>query len=360
MKKKILVIEDDPDVLENIVELLREESYEVLGARNGMEGYGYVKTYHPDLVLCDIAMPLLDGLELLKLFRGEKVNFDKPFIFLSARISRENVREGMSLGADDYLTKPFTRKEILDAVTTRLNKATSLDDKNTQLRENIVTSLPHELLTPLNAIYMGSDLLREADSVLTKNEVHEFGELIFSSATVLKHIFSKYLCLLDIFVTRSDEKEISRLAGEFCNLSDNYIKIIATTKAEEYNRIQDLKMKVDRATVKIYDKHLFRIVRELVDNAFKFSLPGSIVTVLGGTSFTTYLLSVSNTGSTMSEEQISLVGEFMQFGKEKTSSGGLGLGLAIVKNLCGNYNAAFDISRTDNSVTVNCRFNIRK
>ncbi len=360
MKRKILVIEDDFDVLENICALLLEENYDVLGARNGMEGFTSMKTFHPDLILCDVAMPLLDGLELLKLIHTEKINFDKPFIFLSAKAERENIREGMTLGADDYLTKPFNRKDILDAVTTRLNRAEAQEDRTTQLRENVVFSLPHEILTPLNAIYLGSDLLQEVDSSLTIKEIHEFGKLIFTSATMLKGVFSKYIYLLELFVIRSDAKEQERLAAEKCNLPDKIIKQISTYKANEYGREADLTLKVERGRLKISDKHFSGIVRELIDNAFKFSTQGSAITVLGGISFSDYLLSISNTGSTMTGKQISMIGEFMRFGKSKVATGGLGLGLAIVKNTCENYEVDFDISSTSDSVTVNCRFKVRK
>ncbi len=122
MKKKILVIEDDTDVRENICEILLEENYEVLEAKNGIEGFAHIKNNRPDLVLCDIAMPQLNGIELYKKIQ-EEIIFNKPFIFLSALSSRENFRKGMKLGVDDYLTKPFNRKDILDAVTTRLNRA---------------------------------------------------------------------------------------------------------------------------------------------------------------------------------------------------------------------------------------------
>ncbi len=360
MKRKILVIEDDFNVLENITALLLEEKYDVLGARNGMEGFTCMKTFHPDLILCDVAMPLLDGLELLKLIHTDKVNFDKPFIFLSAKTTRENIREGMTLGADDYLTKPFNRKEILDAISTRLNRAEVLEDKTNQLRESVVFSLPHEILTPLNAIYLGSDLLQQGDSSLSIKEINEFGELIFKSATMLKDVFTKYLYLLELFVIRSDANEQARLAAEICKFPDRIIKQTSTNKAEEYNRKDDLTLKVDSGVLKISDKHFAGIIRELLDNAFKFSEQGSAVTVLGGISFSDYLLSVKSIGQTMTGKQISMIGEFMRFGKDKNATGGLGLGLAIVKNTCENYEVDFDVSSTSNSVTVNCRFKVRK
>ncbi len=360
MKKKILIVEDEADVRENISELLVEEGYEVMGARNGLEGFASIKKFRPDLVICDVTMPLMGGLELLKRIQDEKINFDKPFIFLSARAAKENMRMGMNLGADDYITKPYTREEILEAVSSRMNKSESMESKNSLLRANILNSLPQELLTPLNAIYLGSDLLRKGGSTISTEEVQECGEMIFSSAAKMKDVFSRYICLLEIFSDRSSENESNSLSNEICKLPDDIIKIAAEEIAAKHKRSKDLKLKIDRSSLNIFDNHLFRIAYELVDNAFKFSAPGSLVIVLGGISFSTYLFSVSNIGSSMSEEQISMIGEFMQFGRKKKEFPGMGLGLEIAKSYCQNYQADFDITSTNNSVTVNCRFKIRK
>ncbi len=360
MKKKILIIEDDTRVLENISDLLTEEGYDVFDASNGIDGLAQIEKTRPDLVICDIAMPGMDGLQLLKRTRDEKINFDKPFILLSARTSKDNIREGMNLGADDYITKPYTRKEILEAVSIRLQKSNMLDKKNSTLRENIAAALPRELLTPLNNIYMTSDLLMAPYNELTQDEIFEYGEKIHFSAEKIKHVFSKYISLLDIYLIRSDESEYIKLNKEICSLPNDIIKMVASDLAEQYGRPTDLAIKAIRSSIGISDSHLFRIVYELVDNAFKFSAPGTLVTVLGGISFSNYLLSVSNTGKGMSKEEVSLIGEFMKFDKGDGNAEGLGLGLVIAKKLCENYKADFSVLCTENSVTVNCRFKIRK
>ncbi len=122
MKKKILVIEDNRDVRENIVEILELSNYLVVEAEDGKEGVKAAKSDLPDLILCDIMMPEMDGYEVLYML-GKDDNTDSiPFIFLTAKAEKEDFRQGMSLGADDYLTKPFDDMELLAAIEKRLTK----------------------------------------------------------------------------------------------------------------------------------------------------------------------------------------------------------------------------------------------
>ncbi len=119
---KILVIEDDELILNNILELLDAEEYETLKAENGLEGVNIARKELPDLILCDIMMPELDGYGVFQELQSETLTAEIPFIFLTAMSEKKDFRKGMSLGADDYLTKPFTRKELLEAIATRIQK----------------------------------------------------------------------------------------------------------------------------------------------------------------------------------------------------------------------------------------------
>lgn len=120
--KKILLIEDNPDIRENTAEILDLAQYQVLTAENGKEGVQLALKELPDLIICDIMMPVLDGYGVLHLLSKNESTAGIPFIFLTAKADREEVRKGMSMGADDYLTKPFNDQELLSAIETRLNK----------------------------------------------------------------------------------------------------------------------------------------------------------------------------------------------------------------------------------------------
>jgi diguanylate cyclase len=119
---KILVIEDDAKIRKNIARLLSLEGYEVMVAENGAVGLEMALLEKPSIILCDILMPEMNGYEVLECLRKKAPDYFAPFIFVSAKGSKDDVRQGMILGADDYLTKPFTRLELLDAITSRLAK----------------------------------------------------------------------------------------------------------------------------------------------------------------------------------------------------------------------------------------------
>ncbi|MTI21769.1 response regulator [Fulvivirga sp. RKSG066] len=120
--KKVLIIEDNADIRENIAEILTLADYETLTASHGKEGVEVAMNEQPDLIICDIMMPELDGYGVLHILSKKESTASIPFIFLTAKAERADMRKGMILGADDYLTKPFDDTELLDAIEARLKK----------------------------------------------------------------------------------------------------------------------------------------------------------------------------------------------------------------------------------------------
>lgn len=120
--KKILVIEDEATVRSNILEILEFEQFDAVSAENGLIGALWAQEYLPDLVICDVMMPEINGYEVLNALRQNPMTATIPFIFLTAMADHSDRRRGMELGADDYLTKPFTTDELLAAISTRFAK----------------------------------------------------------------------------------------------------------------------------------------------------------------------------------------------------------------------------------------------
>jgi len=127
--KKILVIEDNDEVRENMAEILELSNYKVSAAANGKQGVEMALAQQPDLIVCDIMMPVLDGYGVLHLLSKHEETATIPFIFLTAKAEKADLRKGMEMGADDYLTKPFDGIELLNDVEIRLKKADSLKQK---------------------------------------------------------------------------------------------------------------------------------------------------------------------------------------------------------------------------------------
>lgn len=121
--KKILVIEDEPEMRRNLLTLLKLEKFQTSGAENGRAGLAAVQRDKPDLILCDVMMPELDGHGVLDALRKQADTAAIPFIFLTAKGEKEDLRNGMKLGADDYLTKPVARLDLLEAIHARLLRA---------------------------------------------------------------------------------------------------------------------------------------------------------------------------------------------------------------------------------------------
>ncbi|MCX7728250.1 MAG: response regulator [Bacteroidia bacterium] len=127
-RKKILVIEDNSDMRDNIAEILELANYEVITAPNGKEGIKAAKSAQPDLIVCDIMMPELDGYAVLSILSKDLNTADIPFIFLTAKAEKQDMRKGMEMGADDYLTKPFTDTDLINAIKARFEKHQKIKD----------------------------------------------------------------------------------------------------------------------------------------------------------------------------------------------------------------------------------------
>ncbi len=124
----VLLIEDNNDIRENMGEILELARYNVLLAANGKEGAAIAIAQKPDIIVCDIMMPELDGYGVIHLLRKHESTRNIPFIFLTAKTERAEIRKGMELGADDYITKPFEGAELLNAIATRLQKSAALKE----------------------------------------------------------------------------------------------------------------------------------------------------------------------------------------------------------------------------------------
>lgn len=137
MQKTILLIEDNAEILENTAEILELANYHVLTANNGKEGVETALAARPDLIICDIMMPVLDGYGVIHLINKNADIQQTPLIFLSAKSERGDIRKGMELGADDYITKPFTETELLTAIESRLKKAAAAKIHNDDSAKHI-------------------------------------------------------------------------------------------------------------------------------------------------------------------------------------------------------------------------------
>src|SRR5262245_61632779 len=154
--KKILVIEDEAETLENLVLMLEMEGYKAFSAPNGRAGVALARRELPDVILCDVSMPELDGYGVLETLRKDSATISIPFIFLTAKGDKKDLRIGMNLGADDYLTKPASAEEVLSAIRARLDRHSEKEQAaiaKVELKPNFDSAKPLEELglTPREA-----------------------------------------------------------------------------------------------------------------------------------------------------------------------------------------------------------------
>jgi CRP-like cAMP-binding protein/CheY-like chemotaxis protein len=193
MKKKILIIEDDKIVRENTAEILQLANYEVITAENGKTGLEKATFFQPDLIICDILMPELDGYGVLQIMMRNKSLQRIPVIFMSAKTKHEDIRRGMDLGASDYITKPFEESELLSAVASRL--------KRKEIMENIGK---HE---------SGVDKkwrIEEIEKAFKHNEAiaYKSGATIYCEGSISNHIFYIKKGEVKTFKINHDGKEL--------------------------------------------------------------------------------------------------------------------------------------------------------
>jgi two-component system sensor histidine kinase/response regulator len=336
-KKRVLVIDDTQEIRMIITESLNIYGFETLSAEDGETGIKVAQELLPNLIICDINMPKMDGYETLKAIRHYEPTSTIPFIFLSGAAERPNVRKGMELGADDYLTKPFTHKELMAAVNTRIEKQAELqrqsDKKLDELRGNITMALPHELRTPLNGIMGLSNILMEDYATLPPEEVLESAKYIHESALRLHRLIENFLVYSQIQLMGSESKQI-----EISNLGapikvHQLVVEVCQNVAARHKREQDLVFDVHEGELLIPADNFKKIVEELIDNAFKFSEPGQPVTVATGLRDHTFRMLISDRGRGMTPEQIANVAPHVQFERKTFEQQGAGLGLIISKRL---------------------------
>lgn len=354
---KILIVEDEATVRSNLAELLDAEGYQVVQAVDGLDGLRVARSEHPDLVLCDIMMPNLDGRGLLDAIRQDAQLAATPFVFLTAKADRQDVRAGMNQGADDYLIKPFTRAEVLTTLHARLRREKATEARVEavvrKLGATLAQSLPHELRTPLNGILAGSQLLMEFGEEGSPDDVRELASCVHNSARRLEELVMSFLLLAELDLAALDAAHAARvLVTERHSISDRLNHALEGLDAEMH-RQGDLDVEVTEAELPLNPLHFDRMIRELVRNAFKFSPLATPVRLRGRLDAGSYLLSVEDQGRGLTPEEIAGLGLFVQVDRGRYEQQGIGLGLHLARRISQLYGGGMDVtSRPGMGTTV--------
>lgn len=349
----LLVVEDDPTMREVIALLLEDSGYQVLEADSGDAALDVLQHHSPDLILSDAMMPNMDGYTFCRQVRANAAWTHIPFIFLTARGQRTDIRRGMELGADDYLVKPFEPEELITAVQARLTRSMStqqaIQRATSDLRNAILRTLGHEFKTPLTSVVGYTELLEGSTEQTSDEEFQLFLHGLHAGAMRLTTLVEDFL-LLSRLESGALADEIHYLPLRTDDPDRLVLHVLSQLQelAAERQVSLEAKLRTSGVSVAANAQYLQEIIQRLVDNALKFSRPdGGQVVLSTSQDGKFWQLDVADDGIGIREEALSWIFEaFRQVDREKMEQQGVGLGLAIVKGLTELFGGSVHVRST--------------
>lgn len=340
--KTVLLIDDDDALLMVFAAALQHAGYHVLTAPDGPAGLEMARRNLPDLVLCDINMPGMEGTAVLRALREDPELAETQFVLMTGNLAGVTPRRGMQMGADDFLVKPFTIQELLGCVEARLRRAEvhwRIGDRVvTDLRTSLRSTLPHEFFTPLAGMLGLVEVLRGDLGTLPTSDVADILAEIDRSGWRLHRTLKNYLFVLDL------EAETKAGATPARALAPDEVRVSIETGIEaamkRQKRRDDLTTRIEPGPLAVSPHDLSVIVEELLDNACSFSRRGTPIEL---TLAPDGRLTVTDHGRGMTPEQIQQIGAFQQFDRKKYEQQGLGLGLVIVSKLATRHGGSLQL-----------------
>ncbi len=329
----ILVVEDEEILRNNLSELLENSGYKVIVANNGLEGYKAVVGYEPDLILCDILMPVMDGTELLEKLRHNKITRSIPFIFLTAKAELTDMRKCMTYGADDYIIKPFKAQDLLKSIDLRINKIEDYLSAVNEFKDILMRKVPHELRTPLVGILGLSDMMMNDKEDFSKEEFINMAKVIHHAGKRLHRRIEKFLIYADLLRTTQTENPNEEKEEEKFELVPEDVSSQLEKKFEDFEKEDDLEINLESACIKCNSFQFEILLNELLENSVKFSNEGDHIAIMGNKQDKYYKVKFVSSSTEQNNLYSNEIKPFNQFGKENSTEEGLGIGLAIVKRI---------------------------
>lgn len=338
MPELILVVEDDAALLDGLRDILEFSGYEVATARNGHEGLAVLADRLPDLIVSDINMPRMDGYQFYSQVRAHPDWVAVPFIFLTAKGEKADIRRGKMLGADDYITKPFEEADLIVAVQAKLNRRAQLISAQSRqisdLKRTILTTLNHEFRTPLTYISTYADMLRENN--VSAEEFKDFMRGIQVGSERLRHLVEDFIFLVEL-QTGEAQATFDRRCAPLPDVGLLLGVAVERSRAKAEARRVDLleALAEPLPAVRADREYLLDAVLRLLDNAIKFSRKGGgPVTVRAEAGGRGVLIHVADQGLGMPASELDKIFDvFYQIDRAKTEQQGSGSGLAIAQNI---------------------------
>lgn len=346
-KNKILVVDDELNIRNIITELLVCQNYDVKAAGNGQEALDLLEYWTPDLIVCDIMMPIMDGSALHKIIKESPSLSAIPFVFLTAKNENNIMRQCLLDGADDFLSKPFEIKELVSIIEAKIVRFEKIKRGYANLYTGKKTAFLHEINTPLNGILGSIELLMDTDINLEKKEINEFYESIKISGERLNRTMQNIILYQNLKNNSLSFEDVSstEIRKTFLNVKSKLFQIYD-------NQEKRISFEIDKASIKMSEKYLHFILFELIDNALKFSSSTKVICVSGQRFNDEYYeVIIRDFGIGFSEDELKKIGAAQQFNREEREQQGLGLGLFLSKIIIKKSNGVFAIMSKVNEGT---------
>jgi len=365
----ILVVDDEPDNFDVIEALLTDRDYVLHYAAHGQRALDGLDMFDPDVILLDVMMPGMDGIEVCEKIRANPKWKAIPIVMVTALSSKQDLANCLAAGADDFMSKPVERVELCARVQSMLrikeqydqvqlmnqlqgNTIHLLEKTLDELRGNLASSLSHEFNTPLNGLFGTIGILLDDYENMTPDEVKELLVMANSSAIRLDKLTQRFLNYAQLEMRLSQGGKDKIEVFDTCSFVDLMVSKAIQSRLTNTDREKDIQCNLESATVQIEPRYFQLIIEELLDNALKFSQYGTPIIITGKTYGSVFQLTIQDKGRGMTAEQIQRIGAFMQFDRTTHEQQGIGLGLNIVKKAIDLFGGKFTLSSEEYNGTT--------
>ena len=345
---KLLIIDDEPSLLFGLKMILRNAGYEVVACDDSQKSIDVAVLERPDLVICDVTMPVLNGYQVQEKFKRNPATANIPFILLSARTGQTDKLTGLDGGADDYVTKPFDPRELLARINSVLGRyekgrqagKTEMDDKVEEIRSMIIRNISHELRTPLTKVLLSLEMALR-DKYSDPDDLNWLVEIAFSQSTRLNALIDD-----TIYLSSHESGQINFLRQEV-DVVHGFLEPLR--QLQNYYADKQIKAQIyvdPRVSIHVPRREFRQATIHIIDNAFKFSPPMTTIHInLESNGTGGFMLTVSDFGSGIPQELCEAVFErFYQIDTGDTRNhNGLGIGLTIARFFARTFDGDVEI-----------------
>ncbi|MEQ2005660.1 MAG: response regulator [Limisphaerales bacterium] len=334
---KILLVDDADVFRQSVANLLRTRGHEVIEAENGLAGLKLARTHLPDVIVSDIVMSQVDGYAMTALLRQHPTTADIPLVLITGEADLKGMRKGMTLGADDYIAKPFKMDELVAALELRVHRRRALrlevEQKLACLGTGIGTALPGELSQPLNTILDTSRSLSGATHMPSAEELNTLAQALRAAGLRVERLTKNLFLHAQLELFGSNPVHLNALRQGLTADAGAIVATQARQCAEAGNRARDLQLKTTPGSAAIAETHLAKLVEELVGNALQYSPSDTPVTVQSYDDGHDFLLTVTDKGPGMPPEKVASLNQSAPAARTTSEPHMTGLGLPIARRL---------------------------